>query len=373
MIIDADAHVLENTRTWDFIDPADQKYRPQIITLPGGRGQEAWFIDGKIRGQKFASLSEQELAAQSEKLGRNLVAPLESREMQDVSLHLKHMDQLGIDVEVLHNTIFIQEVADRPQVEVPLCRAWNRWVADIWKQGHGRLRWTCVPPVTSVPDALDELRFAKEHGAVGVIMRSLEGDRMIVDPYFYPLYEEAQRLDMPIIIHVSNANALVFDLYNSPFDPGSVGRFKAPVVTACHQVIMSELPALFPTLRWGIVEVGAQWLPWIVSESLRRFSARGREWPDEGFKAFRIYITCQPADDVPYILKYSGEDAIVIGTDYGHTDLSSDVDAIDVFRRTSLLEQRVVDKILDDNPSALYSIKAASTSGVSSEPALASR
>ena len=29
--IDADAHVVESERTWDYIDQADQKYRPLIV------------------------------------------------------------------------------------------------------------------------------------------------------------------------------------------------------------------------------------------------------------------------------------------------------------------------------------------------------
>jgi microsomal dipeptidase-like Zn-dependent dipeptidase len=48
---------------------------------------------------------------------------------------------------------------------------------------------------------------------------------------------------------------------------------------------------------------------------------------------FKIYITAQTDDDFPYVLKYAGEDNVVIGTDYGHTDASSEVDAIEVFAR----------------------------------------
>ena len=36
-----------------------------------------------------------------------------------------------------------------------------------------------------------------------------------------------------------------------------------------------------------------------------------------------VYVACQTDDDLPYVLKYSGEDNIVIGSDYGHNDTSS--------------------------------------------------
>ena len=35
--IDSDAHVVESERTWDYIDKADQKYRP-LIVKPRGEG-----------------------------------------------------------------------------------------------------------------------------------------------------------------------------------------------------------------------------------------------------------------------------------------------------------------------------------------------
>ena len=48
--IDSDAHVVETEHTWDFMDRADQKYRPVIVRPHGEGGQEFWFVDGKIRG-----------------------------------------------------------------------------------------------------------------------------------------------------------------------------------------------------------------------------------------------------------------------------------------------------------------------------------
>jgi uncharacterized protein len=143
MVIDADAHVLESEHTWDYLEPSDRKYRPLPVTVPAepsiGRGRrDAWVVDGKIRGLRFPTLAEEELAALSAKLGRDLKTQQKSREMGDVDLRIQHMDALGIDVQVLHNTVFIESVSDRPEVEVALCRAWNRWMADVWRLGQGR-------------------------------------------------------------------------------------------------------------------------------------------------------------------------------------------------------------------------------------------
>ena len=46
----------------------------------------------------------------------------------------------------------------------------------------------------------------------------------------------------------------------------------------------------------------------------------------------------------------------MIGTDYGHTDTSSDIDAIKIFRERNDLSQKQKQKILSDNARALYGL-----------------
>jgi predicted TIM-barrel fold metal-dependent hydrolase len=69
-----------------------------------------------------------------------------------------------------------------------------------------------------------------------------------------------------------------------------------------------------------------------------------------------MYVTCENSDDIPYIVRESGEDCLVIGTDYGHTDTSSDVDAIKVFRERTDVTPNVKQKILSDNARSLYAL-----------------
>jgi predicted TIM-barrel fold metal-dependent hydrolase len=69
-----------------------------------------------------------------------------------------------------------------------------------------------------------------------------------------------------------------------------------------------------------------------------------------------MFVTCENSDDVPYIVREAGEDCLVIGTDYGHTDTSSDVDAIKIFRERGDLSADVKRKILSDNARALYAL-----------------
>src|SRR5688500_12902218 len=182
--IDSDAHVVESERTWDYIDKADQKYRPLIVKPRGEGGGEFWYIDGKIRGLVRIVLTARDVEDVAKRTGRKMDTPQETREMENVPARLKHMDELGIDVQVLYPTIFIEHVADRPEVEIALCKSYNRWMANIWEQGKGRLRWVTPLPLQTIDEAVEQLKFAHDHGACAVFMRGIEGQRLTHDPYF---------------------------------------------------------------------------------------------------------------------------------------------------------------------------------------------
>jgi predicted TIM-barrel fold metal-dependent hydrolase len=261
------------------------------------------------------------------------------------------MDELGLDVQVLHNTLWIEQVTNRPDAELALCRSYNRWLADLWAHGKGRLRWSCLPPTLSIPDAIEEVRWCKAHGSVGICLRPLEGDRHLTDPYFYPLYDEAQRLDLPITVHIANGNPLNADLVRH----SRFWTFRVPTVSACQAYLVSEVPTLFPSLRIGFIEAGAQWVPWVLHESKRR--GLGRLPFDEMLREQRVWVTCENEDDLAYVVECAGEDNLVIGTDYGHTDPSSNIRALSTFVERTDVSDAVKKKIIDDNARAYDGIK----------------
>src|SRR5215468_7117680 len=152
MIIDADAHVVETAHTWDYLDGSEKKYRPQLFQSADNPNAQYWFLDGKNIGFRNATLSEQELIALSKATGRTLQTAADARELRDVELRLQHMDALGIDVQILFNTMWIARVADKAEAEIALCGSWNRWMAEVWKQGKNRLRWSCVVPAMTISE-----------------------------------------------------------------------------------------------------------------------------------------------------------------------------------------------------------------------------
>src|SRR4029079_10592659 len=200
----------------------------------------------------------------------------------------------------------------------------------------------------NIEDSLEELRFAKDHGACGILKKGdLEAAKWPADPYFFPVYEEANRLDLPICIHIGSGTPDFVPARE--FSLGSFMRSQLPAFHAFHTIIRHQLPQKFPKLRFGIIEAGCSWISFIAWELKRRmekaadgagtFSQFARyTLSSELLKSNRMYVTCQVDEDLAYILKLAGEDSLMIGSDYTHRDSSMEYEFSPAAQRTC--EQR---------------------------------
>jgi predicted TIM-barrel fold metal-dependent hydrolase len=345
-VIDADAHVIEWERTWEYMDECDKAFAPRVMVFkdqaqrPSARAaSEYWMIGGRV-------------FAKDANIGFDIAR--ERREAADIDARLAHMDQLGVDHQVLYPSLFLRTLTPLPHVDTALCKSYNRWLADIWKAGKSRLRWVVIPPLHYIDKAIEELNFGKENGACGVFIRGVEGEKLPTDPYFFPVYEEASRLAMPICVHASQGNLEMFDIFGRG---ASLAQFKFGPINLFASLITSELPQKFPDLRWAFVELSAEWLPYVMNHVEIGYRRRGKAWSDKDLlKENRIYIACQTSDDLPYILEHVGDDNLVIGTDYGHNDTASEINALRKLKADGKIPAASIDKILGDNPTALYGL-----------------
>ena len=69
-----------------------------------------------------------------------------------------------------------------------------------------------------------------------------------------------------------------------------------------------------------------------------------------------MFIACQVTDDLDYILDAVVDDNIVVGTDYGHSDTSTEIEALRKLRSDGKVPEKSADKILDDNSKRLYGL-----------------
>src|SRR5713226_578476 len=132
LAIDTDAHVIETEQTWSYLQPHEERYRPLLVASEKHRTREYWVVMDKIAGFRFPNQTAQELDELSQRTGRDMNTSAEARELSAVEQRLTHMDEVGIDIQVLHNTLWIEQVTNRAEAEFALCRSYNRWLGDIW-------------------------------------------------------------------------------------------------------------------------------------------------------------------------------------------------------------------------------------------------
>jgi hypothetical protein len=264
---------------------------------------------------------------------------------------------MGVDAQVIFPTFFIRYNTSNAEAEWALTTTYNRWLADKCAQTNGRLRWAAVLPLLRPDKAVEELRWAKEHGACGIFKRGFDLDRPVTDPHFFPIYEEAGALDLPLCIHTGHP------LPGREWDRGF------PIMYSFTELVTAGLPKKFPKLRFGLIESGASWIPYTISQlgAQKRVTLRGQqsrlprlfELEPELFRANRLFVTIDPIDDIESLLKFGTEDNLMIGTDYSHTDISANLSALDEVRgwadegRISSAQAR---KILETNSKAFYGL-----------------
>jgi predicted TIM-barrel fold metal-dependent hydrolase len=356
--VDADTHLDETEATWEYVEPGEEALKPQAAEPanldPNRRPSRYWLVDGR-RQMRFI----RDDAKTQTTVGM--------RELFDVPARLRAMDEMGVDIQVMYPTMFLVEGTDKPEVELAMRRSYNRWVADRTKDSGGRLRWVCLPPTRSMDKAIEELRFAKDHGACGVMKKgNQEADHWVAEEYFHPLYEEAEKLDLPICFHTGSG---VPDFSsNKDFLHSSFLRMQMPVPTAMESLVTFDITSKFPKLRFGFIEAGCSWVPFMDYFLKRRESRKGENSfvrPDVEVKVdnllqtHRFYVTCQVDEDLPYILQFTGEDNLLVGSDFVHADFSAERDYAKKLKdrvARGELPESFLRKVMDENPRRFYGL-----------------
>ena len=349
-VVDVDTHIDEPEEAWASMEGAAARYRPITIAPPEGMkapGLDAsasrwWLVDGRMR---------QRMIRDDDLTGTTV----ESRELLDISVRLAHMDRAGVDIHVIYPTFFLLYITGNPEAEIALTKSYNEYLASRCAKSDGRLRWVAVLPFLDIDASITQLRWAKEHGACGVFKRGIEHGKRASDPYFFPIYEEASALDLPICIHTGNGNPT----------EGKLGHGDAlggvPVMDAFHALVLYNIPQKFPLLRFGFLEAGSTWIPYVMdrlsAERTRRSWVRKFELGADLIRANRFFIAIDPIENISHVLTFGTEDNLMIGSDYTHFDSSAQPDALQQVHQwveQGRISDAIARKILEHNPTTFY-------------------
>jgi len=339
--IDCDTHVIEPEHTWDYFDPSERGFRPAI--------QDGyWTVEDHVVQWPGPMM----------KQWNGAVFP--GCDLVDVDARLQYMDDFGVDAQMLFTSWWLLYPTWSPAAEAALYRSYNRWVADRVAGAGGRLRWALMAPIRTMARATEELEFGSEHGAASVFLLGQNHGMSLANPTMFPLYEKAQELDLAITVHVGN------DLRVNRRDPGNAMHNGLMVLPgAFYAILWSRLCDRFPRLRWGFMEGGASWLPYVLRETFRADASGAfrsfKDWRSQAGEALadkQLFIAVQVEDNLPELIDLIGPDRLVYGTDYGHLDIGSDPDGMYFIATRPDVSHEIATKIVDDNARQLLGIKS---------------
>jgi predicted TIM-barrel fold metal-dependent hydrolase len=186
----------------------------------------------------------------------------------------------------------------------------------------------------------------------------MEGNYTLDNPRFFPVYQAASDLDLPICVHTGSSTpsiSAMFDLERNR--QWSHSAF--PPLHAFRDLVLNQIPDMFPKLRFGFLEASASWIPFLVHKLKRDNTKRWKaSWksPRDLFEDCRFYVACEADEDLNYLIEYAGADHLITGSDYGHNDPAEQSQLVKQMQSREDVAPALIEKILCENPRQFYQI-----------------
>ncbi len=365
-VVDADSHVEESEATWAYLDAEFAERRPRVVQVPDAPwllGFDAmWWVDGKTfprpRGRGASIHCSPPLSTRA----RRKRYSVESQALSDVAARLRDLDAFGLDLQVLFPTAFLEQLTADGRFEAALMRSYNTWIAERCAQSGGRLRFVAVVPLRSPAEAAAEARRAAALGAVGLTIPGTAGEQLLHDPALDPLWAEAQRLRLPVCVHVGWSHPGLNASADSIYSAQMIG-FTLPVLIGFFSVVGGGVLDRFPDLRFGFFEAGIGWLPYWIERMDHYFhvdatgpiSALPQRPPSEYLRSGRLYFTCEGDERLlPEALALVGDDHVLASADMPHAELRENT--MEEIRERTDLADATKQKLLATNAVRFFNL-----------------
>ena len=194
------------------------------------------------------------------------------------SLRIKEMDAAGIDVQVLsHGAPSTQKLP--ADIAVDLTRAVNDRLAKVCAANPKRFAAFGALPTANPEAAADELeRTVKTHGFKGAMIHGLSNGEFLDAKKFWPIFERAEKLDVPIYFHPSLPNAQVTEIYyqdyvkDFPLVVRPAWGFTVETATQAIRLVLSGVFEKYPNLKIVLGHFGETlpFLLWRIDSALSR-------------------------------------------------------------------------------------------------------
>lgn len=280
----------------------------------------------------------------------------------DVHVWLEALEAGGLEQSVLYPTSNLGAGWLRePDFAVARCMAYNNLLSEEYMKVSPRFRGVALLPAQDPAEAAKELRrCVTELGMVGGVFP--EGPYLLGKREFDPVYEEAQRLDVPITIHGSGrVHGMIEEYMFERFvQVHSIGH-SFTQMKQFTSIIFEGVPERFPNLRLGFLEAGCGWVVYLLDRMDERYRIRGAvdapaltKSPSEYVADGNIFISMESDERLlPVTLDILGDDIFVFASDFPHWDAEFPENIKYMMSRTDLSDE-VKSKITRENALRLY-------------------
>ncbi len=203
-------------------------------------------------------------------------------------LRLKEMDEAGIDMQILsHGAPSTQKLTGGDAVA--LTRRVNDRLHAAVAAHPKRFAAFAALPTSDPMAAADELeRTVSKLGFKGAMIHGLANGVFLDDKRFWPIFERAQALDMPIYLHPSLPLPAVMDAYYNdyakdfPMVVRAAWGYTVETATLAIRMVLSGVFDAYPKLKIVLGHLGETlpFLVWRVDHALARPGAKTLSFRD---------------------------------------------------------------------------------------------
>ena len=174
----------------------------------------------------------------------------------------------------------------------------------------------------NVPEAVKELRRAVEDlGLPGAMLPTRGLPLNLGHEMYWPVYEEAQRLDCVLALHGGSNLNLGMEGF---IENGASHILHHPLPLIINFVSFTRQGALdrFPNLKLGFMEGGAGWLAFVLDRMAREDEYRPRDSSfnvEEWVRSGRVLIGCEGSEGtLGHLVERVGATPFAYASDYPH-------------------------------------------------------
>lgn len=237
-----------------------------------------------------------ELGALYGPLDANAAAHVRERLESFAGVRLAEMDAAGIDFQVVsHSAPSVQKLDGETAIRM------SRLVNDRLHAAVGahptRFAGFATIPTQDPKAAADELeRAVTRLGFKGAMIHGLTNGRFHDEPDFWPIYERAQALEVPIYFHPSVPSEAVINAYYKeymakyPIILRAAWGFTVETATQGLRLVLSGVFDKYPGLQviFGHLGEGLPFLNWRINMTMARGATVGRGFTDVFSEHFHV-------------------------------------------------------------------------------------